>query len=212
MKKNILVIVLIALCFLLNTNGFIFADDSVTTDSTSDNIIDRIGVKGPLEFNKTSFTLAWTAKPNDTYYAQEYLPDGDNLETFNQMLAIHLFIKDLKPDDAAFEKAIELTKRKKTDPICNYALVSNADKKVFILDFLVGEIMDKRYTLVEFNVYRYQQIDLSNNKKALMVYTYCKRSYGANITPFLKTLKDTRNDYINQMTSAEIPVVTIENN
>ena len=49
-----------------------------------DDVIDRIGVKGPLVFDKTDFKLAWTDQPNDNYYIQEYLPEGETIDAFNQ--------------------------------------------------------------------------------------------------------------------------------
>jgi hypothetical protein len=195
---------------LISVVGVAFAEKPVSSNLPDDQT-ERIGVQGPLEFNQTVFKLAWTAKPNDTYYAQEYLPSGERLEAFNQMLAIHLFIRDIIPDDAVQQKAAELTKRKKVDPICNYEVFKSPDGKSLIMDFLVGKIKDDRYTFVEFNVYRYQQVDLGNKKKALLIYTYCKRSYGADIKPFLNVLKDSRIDYINQMIATEIPKVIIQN-
>lgn len=57
----------------------------------------------------------------------------------------------------------------------------SADEKKFILDFLVEEKKLLKRTLVEYNLYRYQEIDLDNENKALMVYMYCKRGYGADI-------------------------------
>ncbi len=66
-------------------------------------------------------------------------------------------------------------------------------------------------TIVEFNVYRYKQIEISKKKKAIIVYAYSMRSYGYDITNFFKTLKSDITNYLNQMISADIPNVTIEN-
>lgn len=177
----------------------------------TNNPVDRLGVKGPLEFNKTNFKLAWTDKPNDSYYIQEYLPDGEKLESFNQMLTLHLFDTDIKTKDAVEQKLKELTERKKTDAVCNYQVTESPDGKEFIVDFLLGESKDNKMTIVEFNVYHYKQIEITKKKKAIVVFAYSKRSYGDDITSFLKTLKDDRTNYLNQMISADIPNVTIEN-
>ncbi len=177
----------------------------------TDNPVDRLGVKGPLEFNKTNFNLAWTDKPNDNYYIQEYLPEGEKTETFNEMLTIHLFDTNIKTKDAVGQKINELTARKKNDPVCNYQVTESPDGKEFMVDFLLGESKDNKMTVVEFNVYRYKQIELSKNKKAIIIYAYSKRSYGDDITPFFKTLKETRTNSLNQMISADIPAVMIQN-
>lgn len=177
---------------------------------TSTNPIDRIGVKGPLEFNKTSFKLAWTDHPRDNYYIQEYLPLGEKLESFNQMLTMHLFVVDISPKDAAMQKVKELTARKKTDPVCNFNVIESPNGKELIVDFLLGASKENKMTLIEFNVYHYKQIEVSINKKALIVYAYSKRSYGNEITHFLKTLEEDRTKYLNQMISSDIPTVTLE--
>lgn len=176
-----------------------------------DNPVDKIGVKGPLEFNNTSYELVYTDKPNDKYYIQEYLPDGEKLESFNQMLTIHLFVTDIKSEKAVEQKVKELTERKKTDPVCNFQVTESPDGKEFIVDFLLGESKDDIMTIVEFNIYRYKQIEISKKKNAIIVYAYSQRSYGDNITTFLNTLKDDRTNYLNQMIVTDIPTVKIEN-
>jgi hypothetical protein len=192
---------------LLISLSLFFLSFTIFTDTTDD----RLGVKGPLEFNAVNFNLAWSDKPSETYYIQEYLPEGEKLESFTQMMTIHLFVTDMKTKDAVQQKIKELNKRKKTDPVCNYEVTESPDGKEFMLDFLMGESKNDEMTIVEFNVYRYKQIEISNNKKAIIVYTYTKRSYGEDITDFFKTLGDDRTNYLNQMISAEIPTVKIEN-
>lgn len=179
---------------------------SNTIDNTP---IDRLGVKGPLEFNKTNFNLAWTDRPNDNYYIQEYLPIGEKTDRFNQMLTIHLFDTDINVEEAVEQKVKELNARKITDPICNFQITESPDGKEIIVDFLLGESKDDKMIIVEFNVYHYKRIEVAKNKKALVVYAYSKRSYADDITSFLKTLKYDRANYLNQMISIGIPALSI---
>jgi hypothetical protein len=183
---------------------------SMTT--VTENPIDRLGVKGPLVFNKTNFNLSWTDKPNESYFIQEYLPEGEKADSFNQMLTIHLFNTDVSTKEAVAQKIEELNARKKTDAVCNYKVNESPDGKEFIIDFLLGESKNDRMTIVEFNVYRYKQIEISKNSKAVVVYAYSKRSYGDGITEFFKTLKQDRISFLNQMISADLPAVTIGSN
>lgn len=173
-------------------------------------VIDRIGVKGPLTFDKMDFKLSWSDKPNDTYYIQEYLPDGETTEAFNQMLTIHLFVTDDKLENAVRQKTNELTQRKKTDPVCNYLVTESPDGKEFIVDFLLGESKDDKMTIVEFNVYRYKQIDLGQKKKGTLVYAYTKRAYHDGVRPFLESLGDNRAKHLKQMIETEMPSVKID--
>jgi hypothetical protein len=176
-----------------------------------ENPIDRIGVKGPLEFNKTNFKLAWTDKPNDNYFIQEYLPDGEKPENFSQMITIHLFETDISVEEAVSQRIKQLEERKKTDPNCMFLVNESPDGKEMILDFMLGEHTEKNMMiLVEFNIYRYKQINLGKNKKGIIVYAYSKRSYGDDITTFFKTFKDERIEFLNKMISTKIPKVSID--
>ena len=173
--------------------------------------VDRIGVIGPLTFNKTVFNLAWTDKPSDNYYIQEYLPVGEKVESFNQMLTLHLFDKDLKVSDAVKQKVKELKTRKKSDPNCHYEVTESPDGKEFIVDFLLGESKGDMMTIIEFNIYHYKQVDLSDMRKGILIYAYTKRAYGDYITPFLKNLRSERKDLLNVMIESEIPTVKLVN-
>lgn len=192
---------------LIALSTLLFAFNSIT-----DSYIERLGVKGPLEFNNITFKLAWTDMPNENYYIQEYLIEGEKPESFNEMLTIHLFTTDINTLEAVGQKINELKIRKNTDAVCNYQVTESPDGKEFIVDFIMGESKDDRMTVVEFNIYRYKQIEIFNNKKAIIVYAYSKRSYGNNITTFFKTLKDERKKYLKEMIATEIPVVSIINN
>lgn len=191
-------------------NILILASVIFLSFNRGNDIVDHLGVKGPLEFNKTKFNLASAQKVNENYYIQEYLPDKEVFDSFNQLLTIHLFLSDINPEDAAKQKIAELTERKKTDPTCNYQTSQSPDRKEIIVDFLLGESKNNRMTIAEFNVYRYKQIDLGENKKAIIVYAYTKRAYGADITPFYGSLKTDRTNFLNQMISAEIPAIKIK--
>jgi len=172
--------------------------------------VDRIGVEGPLEFDNTSFHLVWSDKSDDNYFIQEYLPEGEDLESFNQMLTIHLLESDIGVKGAVGHKINELTERKKTDPLVNYKLIESPDGKEFIIDFIVGEHEEDITTIVEFNVFRYTEIKLSKKRKAIVVYAYAKRGYGTDTRTFMENLSSYRNKYLKEMTSIKIPSVTIQ--
>lgn len=178
----------------------------------TDNPVERLGVSGPLEFSKTSFNLAWTDKPRSNYYIQEYLPGGENFDSFSQMITIHLFLTNMDIKDAVQQKINELTNRKKTDEICNYAVNKSPDGNELMVDFLLSESKSGKMSIVEFNIYRYRQIDIGRNEKAIMVFAYTKRSYENEITTFLETLKGDRLNYLNEMSAVTVPEVIINGN
>jgi hypothetical protein len=179
--------------------------------TVSDDVTDRIGVMGPLVFNSENYILSWTDKPRDNYYIQEYLNEGEKPESFKQMMTIHLFVTDMSVYDAVQQKGSELTRRKNSDPLCNYQITESPDGKEYMVDFLLSENRGDEMTVAEFNVYRYKQIDLGNGKKGILVYAYSKRSYGDDITPYLIKLKDEKINFLNEMALTDIPEVKLDN-
>lgn len=180
--------------------------------SVSDDVTDRIGVKGPLEFNGIKFNLAWSDRPRDNYFIQEYLPEGQTPENFEEMLTIHLFETGMSVSEAVQQKGKELTSRKNSDPLCNYQITESPDGKEYMVDFILSESKGDNMTIAEFNVYRYKQSDLGNDRNGILVYAYSKRSYGDDITPFLKKLKDEKINYLNEMALTGIPDIKIAEN
>ena len=175
----------------------------------TDHSTDRLGVKGPLVFNNTSFALSWTDKPNEHYYIQEYLPAGEKTATYHQMMTIHLFDMDITAEEAVAQKVKELNERKKSDAVCQYAAIKGPDGKEYIVDFLLSESRDGNMSIVEFNIYRYLIVNTGKGK-ALLVYAYTKRSYGNKIDAFLKALAGNRKEDINQMAKAKIPAINLK--
>jgi len=92
----------------------------------------------------------------------------------------------------------------------NFSVIKSPDGKESILDCLLSSGKNDKIDIVEFIVYRYKQVELKNNKKALLIYAYSKRSYDDKITSFLKNLKNDRTDLLNVMTSQELPKITIK--
>jgi hypothetical protein len=171
--------------------------------------VDKIGVKGPLSFNNTVFYLAWVNQPTATYYVQEYLPTGETVENFKQMLTVHLLDQNLPVKAAVQQKVKELVDRKKTDPTCNYQVNESPDGKEYMVDCLLGESKNDQMTIAEFIVYHYRQAELGNGRKGIVLYSYSRRAYGEAITAFYKALPAERADLLNAMISTEIPSVTL---
>lgn len=174
------------------------------------NPVDRIGLKGPIAFNKTPYLLAWSEKPNKNYFVQEYLPKGETVDHFNQLITIHVFVTDISVANAIQQKTQELTKRKETDKVCNFSVVNSPDGGESIIDCLLSTGSADKLDAVEFIIYKYKQIELDNNKKALLVYSYSKRGYGDGITPFLTNLGKFRRDMLNVMISEKMPEIKIQ--
>lgn len=177
-----------------------------------DKPIDRLGISSPLRFNQTAFSLAWSSKPTATFYIQEYLPKGENVEHFNQLLTLRLINQDADLRSAVNEKITELEARKKTDVMCHYQVITNEQSKEVVVDFLVSDKIGDPQAIVEFNVYRYQQVAVGATKRGVLIYAYSRRSYGSTVQPFLKGLTQTRRGAIDEMAKAKMPVVKLSGN
>lgn len=172
--------------------------------------VEGIGVQGPLVFDNTQFHLAWTSHPNEHYWMQEYLPTGETVESFNQMLGIHLIETDFGVEEVIRRKMGELNERKSTDPVCNYQVTESPDGKEYMLDAIMGASEHDKMTAVEFTILRFKQVEIAKGKKAMLIYAYCRRSYGDNIMPFLQTLGENRIGYLNAMIASEIPTISVK--
>lgn len=173
------------------------------------NPIDRIGLNGPIEFNKTSYLLAWSQQPNANYFVQEYLPKGENVDHFNQLITVNVYITDISVADAVQQRTEVLTKRKETDKVCNFSVINNPDGGESIIDCLLSSGSTDKLEVVEFIIYKFKQIELDNHKKVLLIYSYSKRGYGDAIMPFLTNLGKFRRDLLNVMISKEMPVIKV---
>ncbi len=169
---------------------------------------DRVGVKGPLNFDGKKFNLSWTSHPNADYYIQEYIPAGEKAESFNEMISVFFIKTDRSVVDEMTKKAEEITARKKTDPVANFKTYTNEQTGEAAIDFLVGASEGDKMTIVEFNFYRYKQVQLSLGK-GILIFAYSKRSYGDSITNFLKSLSDIRNKYIGLMIEQKLPEIKL---
>ena len=54
----------------------ILAAGGIHTDSGRTAIKDYLHVPGPVVFDKSSYSLAWSSHPSAIYYKQEYVPAG----------------------------------------------------------------------------------------------------------------------------------------
>lgn len=156
---------------------------------------------GKIKYCGTEYSLAWSARPQENYYIQEYLPEGESLGHYNQMFNVSVIFSDLTPLEAIKAKIGELEQRKKTDPITNYVVAKNNDD--YILDFIVGDSSDGKMNIVEVDVHYYKQMKI-NGRNACVLYFYSSRAYGDDILPFIQSVPEKRNAWYEGMVNLKI--------
>jgi hypothetical protein len=162
-----------------------------------------------LLFDSTAFKLAWSSHPNDTYYIQEYVPDGETPEQFNRMMIVSAVAGEVTVEEAVGLKVAELKQRKETDPTINYEIIDNPKTGEYLLDFIVSASENGELTIVEWNAYRYINLKNKSGRNGVLQIAYSRRAYGDDIESFLLALKEQRPKDIRKMAEFEIPNIKL---
>ena len=195
MLAKLLHVLIVALTMLANPSWAQVADK-----------VDRLGVAGPLTFKNQSYSLAWSSKPSDTYTKQEYVPEGQSVESFRDMILVEALAGSSTPADLA-RAQVDMLERKSFDYIVNYAIFINDKTGEIVLDFVLSDYQADPVVL-EWNAYRY--FPLKDNKGSAL-YGISRRAYGeADTKAMLSGLKKIRDDNLNPFVASKAPVITIK--
>ncbi len=164
-------------------------------------VVDYLGVPGPIELDGKSYELAWSSKPSETYIKQEYVPSGQTPETYSQMVLVERVTGNVKVIDAVRSQMDMLAKRKGTDPLVHYEVLQKNATKEVVLDFLVSAKDSKGEYVVEWDLYRYAPM-----KSGVMLFAVSYRAYGNdNAKAFLGGLKKLRTAQTGALLKADLP-------
>lgn len=172
---------------------------------------DYVNVPGPILFDKMSYGFVWSSHLTDNNYIQEYIRNGDNLDSFKTLITLDVLISNINLRDAALAKIAELKKLHEKNPVVQYQVYER--KNEVMIDFLMSENTpdDKFVHIIERNVYRYTSVKDSNGKVCILLFALSERAYDDDITPFFAKLKKDRNDLLNQVGTYKLPEITILN-
>jgi hypothetical protein len=163
------------------------------------------GIDESLKLDGIDFKLRWSSHPNNAYYKQEYIPKNESTDQFEHMLFIDLIKNDIPIENVVTDQIANLKLKKVNDPVVNYQLLSNKTTREFVLDFVVSDMHDGEINQVEWNVYHYRPyIDKLGNKGVLLI-AACRRAYGKNVNPFLKSLAQIRGPLIKKVAEFQTP-------
>ena len=165
---------------------------------------EAIGVPGPIVFEGTSFELAWTSHPTDTYYKQEYVPEGQVVDAYAEMFMVDVITAGQTPQQAVAGFTAELDKRKATDPVVNYAILENPDTGEVLFDFLLSDTSSGEI-IVEWNAYRYSPLG-----EGTSLFAISRRGYGEDgATGFLAQLPEWRAASIAALADLALPEISL---
>jgi len=164
-----------------------------------------------LSFNNTPYALAWSAHPNASYYKQEYLPKGETLNKFTNMLLLEVLVSPTTIKEAIAAKIAELKQMKAANPYVSYDSSYNAAKDEYILHFvLTANTPDgKGISIAERNVYRYKKYSGKNGETGVILFGASKRSYGAEAAKFVAAAGAKKEELIKAVKEFGIPAIEV---
>ena len=169
--------------------------------------IDHLGVPGPLAHDGRSFALAWSSQPSPGYTKQEYVPAGQTVERYEEMLLVETVTGKIGVMDAVGAQVATLNKRKATDPLVNMDVIQNKASGEALLDFIVSARDAKGEVIVEWNAYRYAPYKDAKGKSGVQLLGVSRRAYGNDAArAFLGGLKQARPGHIKALTGAKLPL------
>jgi hypothetical protein len=181
----------------------------VKTAGAQQPAIDYMHIPGPILFDNETYYLAWSSRPVDNYYKQEYIAKGDSLEHFKRLVLLDVLEDTVKPADLVYLKIKDLNKRKKTDLVVKYNLIESPDSSQYLIDFVESEGMPK-IDFVEWNAYLYKAFIDKKGHKGVMLFGVSTRSYGNNAADFIGALSNLRESVIQQLIKYPVPEVNLD--
>ncbi len=164
-------------------------------------VVDYLNVGKTLKFQGETFELKWCSHPMEAYYIQEWLPEGYTFDNYEQMLTVTLAFSEVLTAQYAVEaKVQELEERKKIDCAYYYVYENNGE---YVIEFMVMDGADGKVNFVEVDIHHYKLVTV-NGKKAVQLNFYTRRAYGDDINPFIESLDDKTDDWINELTQMKI--------
>jgi len=165
-------------------------------------VVEALDVPGPIEFLDDSYALSWTSHPTADYFKQEYLPEGQQSDSYAAMFMVDALTSAATPQGAANTQITNLEQRKSTDPMVNYNQISNPESGDVILDFLLSDESGPT-AIIEWNAYRYTKLG-----DGIALYAISRRAYGDDIEAFLGQLGQMRQDNISALAEYDLPPIT----
>lgn len=161
-----------------------------------------------ISFDNRSYKLAWSSHPSLQYYKQEYIPVGEKVEKFNNMVLIDYIQTDLALEEAVTAQINTLKIRKYSDAVCNYQLNKKNDE--YILDFLMSEGSEYNLKLLEWSAYHYKTYTDKAGHKGILMFGFSHRAYNAGAEDFMRYFAEYRHKLITTFSTHPMPEIQLK--
>jgi len=165
-----------------------------------------------IEFLGEAYSLAWTSDPTRYYSKAEYLPEGEDLPYYYNMLLVDrvdgMAVTDVVRAQVEFLKGLnESDEGADGAKILN--LMENPSSGEVLLVFVLSAPDEEREVIWEWNAYRYSPVQTSDGEESVRLFGYSRRHYGndASVYDFLEAIDvdNPNSEAINAVLSAQLP-------
>lgn len=174
------------------------------SSSKTEKAVNYLGATETINFAGEKYNLAWSHPPQGVYYIQEYMPDGQTIEQYEDIFILDLY-KDANTTikEAVTEKTNWLNNRKKTDPTANYKVMQNAGSDEYIVDLIISD-----GDIVEWNMIRYAEYKEDGKRAGIRTFTMSKRSY-EGMEAFVNKMMKRKRELMKEFTQLPFPEIKL---
>lgn len=179
--------------------------DQTASTSETDEVVNYLGTVKSIDFDGTKYNLTWSHPPQGVLYIQEYMPDGQVIEQYEDIFILDLY-KDANTTlkDAVKEKTDWLNDRKKTDPTVNYKVMQNSDGSEYIVDLIISD-----GDIVEWDVIRYADYKENGEKAGVRTFTMSKRGY-KGMSAFVDKMMKRKQELMKEFSGLPFPEIKLQ--
>jgi len=160
-----------------------------------------------IEFLGDVYSLAWRSDPTPDYSKTEYLPEGEELPHYTNMLLLEWLSNGMDVTEVVRSQVEFIKERRPNDSLAQIGgLIENPSTGEVLLDFLLSGHTENGDLIVEWNAYRYTPHQGTDGRKAVLLFGYSKRAYGSdNAQAFFQDLDQNRATIIQEVVSSDSP-------
>jgi len=165
-----------------------------------------------IEFLGETYSLAWSSDPAPHYSKVEYLPEGEGLPYYYNMLLVEqvdgISLTDVVRAQVEFLKGLnESEEGADGSKILN--LMENPNTGEVLLVFVLSAADEVREVIWEWNAYRYSPVQTTNGEESVRLFGYSRRHYGndESVYDFLEEIDvdNPNSEAVNAALSAQLP-------
>jgi len=165
-----------------------------------------------IEFLGEVYSLAWSSDPTRYYSKAEYLPEGEDLPYYYNMLLLDQ-VSDISVTDAVRAQVEFLQGLNESEEGADGSkilnLMENPNTGEVLLVFVLSAPDEEREVIWEWNAYRYSPAQTTNGEESVRLFGYSRRHYGndESVYDFLEAIDvdNPHSEAVNAVLSAQLP-------